>query len=126
MNKGHLSSPLTPEFLTASAKACQAQELDWCWLWEHSNTAFSSLEHSRFADNLGTINAAIVALTISLSGRLVGCDLRSGICWSLGKVIRAHCSLCQGREGALLERVNRGSRGENRLFSGWGKGGLKG
>lgn len=77
VNKGHLPSPLAPEFLTASAKACQAQELVWCWLgscwlWEHSNTAFSSLEHSRFADNLGTVNAAVVALTISLSGRLCG------------------------------------------------------
>lgn len=32
VNKGHLPSPLAPEFLTASAKACQAQELVWCWL----------------------------------------------------------------------------------------------
>lgn len=68
-SKGHLSSPLALEFLTASVKACQTQELYWCWLgcswlWEHSNTAFSSLEHSGGSDNLGTINAAIVAVVI--------------------------------------------------------------
>lgn len=45
VSKGLLSSPRALEFLTASVKARQAQELYWCWLgsswlWEHSNNAF--------------------------------------------------------------------------------------
>lgn len=56
----------------------------------------------------------------------MGCDLRSGVCWSLGKVIRAHCSLCQGREGALLERLSEEAEDKIDCPVAGGKGALRG
>lgn len=57
-------------------KACQAQELYQGWLgsswpWEHSNAALFSLGHSRGADNLRTINTAIVAVVTAV-GQVCG------------------------------------------------------